>query len=163
MQKTVIIYASRHGTTEKIARRIAEKMGDGVSLVALKQSKYPDIQPFETVILGTSIYTGEPRKVMTAFCKKNENSLLEKTVGLFVCGMHPDSEVRKTETAHAYPDALYKHAKTVRFLGGEFLFDRLNFFEKLIVKKVSKATSTVSAIDKDEVAMFTAEMQTYAK
>jgi menaquinone-dependent protoporphyrinogen oxidase len=78
--KTAIIYTSKHGTTEKVAASIAEKLmeANGVELFSLKNNTNPDISGFETVILGTSIYAGQASGKMKTFCKANESALLQK-------------------------------------------------------------------------------------
>lgn len=159
MNKIAIIYASKHGTTEKVAQRLAAKLDGDVSLISLKQNKNPNIDSYDTVILGTAIYAGTPQKVMTVFCQRNESELLKKTIGLFICGMQPGAETREKEIIDAYSEVLRQHAKASAFLGGEFLFEKLNFFEKLIVKKVSKATASVSSIDEDAIILFANEMK----
>ena len=56
--KTAIIYTSKYGTTEKAAVSIAEKLKETseVELFSLKKCPNPDINGFDTVILGTPIY-----------------------------------------------------------------------------------------------------------
>lgn len=159
MKKTGIIYISKHGTTEKVARLLADKLGGEAVLISLKQDKNPDITSFDAIILGTPVYAGVPRKAMTKFCEQNKDLLLQKTTGLFVCGMHLDPDSRNKELIDAYPEYLRQHAKATGFLGGEFLFEKLNFFEKLIIKKVSKVTGSVSAIDDDAIEKFAGEMK----
>jgi menaquinone-dependent protoporphyrinogen oxidase len=62
--KTAIIYASKHGTTEKVARAIAEKLREtaNVELFSLKQNFRPNIREFDEIILGSSIYMGQSSK-----------------------------------------------------------------------------------------------------
>jgi len=152
--KTAIIYASKHGTTEKVAAKLAEKVGGNVELFSLKNNPNPDISGFETVILGSSIYMGEASGKMKAFCKTNETILLQKKIALFVCGMHPDKEQREKELKDAYSDALHEKAVASGFLGGEFLFEKMNFFERFIVKKIAKTKENVHQIDWDEIDNF---------
>lgn len=154
MKETAIIFTSKYRTTEKIAHLLAEKLGSKVTLISLDKDKNPDITSYKTVILGTSIYAGKPRKTMAKFCEKNQDVFLQKTIGLFICGMQPDADSRNTEIVNAYPELLREHATSIGFLGGEFLFEKLNFFEKLIVKKVSKTTSSVSSIDEHAISEF---------
>lgn len=42
---------------------------------------------------------------------------------------------------------LRQHAKTAAFLSGGFQLKKMNFFEKFIVRKASKATNCVFSID----------------
>ena len=156
---TAIIYASKHGTTETVARLLAEELNDKAVLISLKENQNPDITQFEIVILGSAIYAGTSRKEMKKFCENNKEVLQQKTIGLFICGMEPNPINRENEIKNAYPESLLQHAKITGFLGGEFLFDKLNFLEKLIVKKVAKVTDSVSAIEKDTIATFAKEIK----
>ena len=152
MNKIAIIYASKHGTTEKVAHSIAEKLS--AELFSLIKNKNPDISGFETVILGSSVYAGQASGKMKAFCKANEPVLLQKKIGLFVCGMQPEKEHRDKELKDAYPEALHEKATASGFLGGEFLFEKMNFAERLIIKKIAKTTESVHQIDWDAVDEF---------
>jgi len=146
--KTAIIYDSKYGTTEKVAGSIAEKLMETneVECFSLKKNPNPDISGFEVVILGTPVYAGQPSKKMKAFCKINEPVLLEKKTGLFVCGMEPYREKRENELKAAYPITLQEKALAAAFLGGAFLFEQMNFFERLIIRKIAKTNKSVQRI-----------------
>jgi len=154
--KIAIIYASKHGTTEKVSCSIADKLMETneVKLFSLKENMNPDISGFDTVILGSSIYAGQASGKMKSFCKANETVLLQKRTGLFVCGMHPDKEQQKKELNEAYPDVLLKNSVVTGFLGGEFLVEKMNFFERMIIKKIAKTKSSVHQIDWDAIDDF---------
>jgi len=154
--KITVIYASKHGTTEKVAYSIAEKLKETneVEMFSLNKNANPDISGFEMVILGSSIYAGQASKKMKTFCRVNESVLLQKKTGLFVCGMHHDKAERGKELKEAYTEALQNNAVAAGFMGGEFLFEKMNFFERLIIKKVSKTTTSVHRIDWEAVNEF---------
>jgi len=159
--KAAIIYASKYGTTEKVATAIAEKLREinEVELFSLKKNPNPDISGFDIAILGSSIYAGQVSGRMKAFCKANETVLLQKKTGLFVCGMHPDKEEQEKELKDAYPEVLQKNATAVEFMGGAFLFENMNFFERLIIKKIAKTNSSVQRIDWEAVDRFIKKLQ----
>jgi menaquinone-dependent protoporphyrinogen oxidase len=153
--KTAIIYVSKHGTTEKVARKIAEKSGSHeVSFFNLKTDKNPDITPFDEIILGTPVYAGTPSKRMQTFIKNHAYILTAKRVGLFVCGMEPNREKQQQELENAYPLSLKQQAVAKHFLGGEFLFEKMNFFERAIIKRIAKTDKSVSRIDEDGIGKF---------
>ena len=151
-----IIYASKHGTTEKVAGLIAEKLMaiHKVELISLKKNANPDLSDCEIVVLGTSIYAGKASGKMKAFCKANESALLLKRMGLFVCGMEPDQAKREQELKDAYSEELLKGAAVTGFLGGELLFEQMNFFERLIISKIAKTKKTVHQIDLETINVF---------
>ena len=161
--KTAILYVSKHGTTKKVADLIADKLAETneVELFSLMNNPNPDINGFERVILGSSIYAGQISGKMKAFCKANESVLLQKKIGLFVCGMQPDKEQREKELKDTYSEALHKKSVASGFLGDEFLFEKMNFFERLIIKKIAKTTESVQQIDWDAVDDFVKKIEIY--
>jgi len=154
--KVAVIYYSKYGTTEKVASSIVEKLMETneVECFSLKKNLNPDISGFNWVILGTPIYAGQPSKKMKAFCKKNEPVLLEKKTALFVCGMEPYRKKREKEVKDAYPNVLQDKAFVAAFLGGAFLFERMNFVERLIIRKIAKTYKTVERILWDDINDF---------
>jgi len=154
--KTAIIYASKHGTTEKVAVSIAEKLKESneVELFSIKKNANPDISDFGTVVLGSPIYAGKASGKMQTFCAKNEQALLQKKTGLFVCGMEPSRAKRQKELEEAYPKLLSENAGATGFLGGEFKFEEMNFFERFIIKRISKTNESVSRIDEQAMDVF---------
>jgi len=156
-----IIYSSKHGTTEKVAHAIAEKLSgtNEIKLFSLKKNPNPDITGFDTVILGSSVYVGQASEKMKNFCKANESALLQKKTGLFVCGMHPDKEEQEKELKGSYSEILRENAIATGFFGGEFLFERMNFFERLIIKKIAKSTTSVHKIDWEAVDGFVEKLK----
>jgi menaquinone-dependent protoporphyrinogen oxidase len=155
--KTAIIYVSKHGTTEKVARKISETVGARralLLLINLKTDKNPDITPFDVIILGTPIYAGTPSKRMQTFIKNHADTLTAKRIGLFVCGMEPNREKQQQELENAYPLALQQQALARHFLCGEFIFEKMNFFERAIIKRIAKTDKSVSHIDEDGIGKF---------
>lgn len=149
IMKTAIIFASSHGTTEKVAQQIQAELGSNTVLINLKQTKTIDLAPFDTIVIGGSIHAGQMQGRVKSFCKKNLVELLKKRVALYMCGMNePDFE---TEFSNAFPELLRKHAITSKCVGGEFLFEKMNFIEKFIVRKVSGVDTNVAKINEDRV------------
>lgn len=148
--KTAIIYATSHGTTEKIAKQIREGLGpDNVSLYNLKATKAIDLSPFDTVIIGGSIHAGQMQGKVKSFVKKNMVDLLSKRIGLFLVGMNePHME---SQFDNAFPELLRKHAVAQECVGGEFLFQKMRFYEKFIVKKVSGVDASLSRIHEEKI------------
>jgi menaquinone-dependent protoporphyrinogen oxidase len=156
--KTAILFTSKHGTTAKVAQIIAEQLSDNrISIIDLKKKKHPDVNPYDGIILGTSIYAGTSSKKMQRFCKDNIETLRQKRLALFVCGMELDGAKKQQELAKAYPQELYEYAVSKCFAGGEFLFEKMNFFERAIIKRIAKTDKSVSSINEDAVGRFVTE------
>ena len=57
------------------------------------------------------------------------------------------------------PEDLRAHASALGLFGGEFDFEKMNFLEKAIVKKVAGVEKTVSRIDTEAVKTFLADFR----
>lgn len=90
--KSLIIYKSKHGTTEKVANYIKDHMPGETSLLHLdKYTQKVSLKDYDTVIIGGSIYMGKIQDRIKAFCKEHEEELLKKHLGLFICYMNEEN------------------------------------------------------------------------
>jgi menaquinone-dependent protoporphyrinogen oxidase len=148
--RAAVVVASKHGTTVEIGRRVARALGGDVPVLDLADNPHPDLAGYDTVVLGTAIYGGQPRATMKAFAHVAD--LSQKRVGLFVSGMQP--ETGDASLTAAYPASLAAAAAARAFLGGSFQLDKLNRFERFVVKRFAKVTTDVDAIDDRAVEEF---------
>ncbi|EHP50045.1 hypothetical protein HMPREF9449_00634 [Odoribacter laneus YIT 12061] len=58
------------------------------------------------------------------------------------------------EMNNAFPEYLQKLAIPTAILGGEFHFDKMNFIERFLVKKIAKVNSSVSRLRYDAIREF---------
>jgi len=157
MKRTVIIYASNHGTTRKVAEKIAQNLKkNDVTLHNIGKDEKIDLSPFNQIIIGGSIHAGMIQRRLQTFIRKNMAILLEKPLGLFLCCMH--EEEAQNQFNKAFPELLRHHAKSQQWVGGEFLFDNMNFIEKFMVKKIAGIKDSTSKLDEDKIDAFAEEM-----
>lgn len=154
--KTAVIYYSKHGTTGKVASLIGESLSSDTELVSLKEYFNPDIQAYDRIILGTPIYAGHSGRLMRDFCNKNRAFLEQKVIGLFICCMNREHE--EEEMKNAYPEYLHQTAIAKAVLGGEFLFNKMNFIECFFTKRIAKIKSSVSDLRYDTIQEFAKKM-----
>lgn len=133
---TLIIYASKHGTSEKCAAELSQKLTGKIDMCSIKGGKIPELSQYERVIIGGSIYVGKVQKEVSDFCINNLNLLKQKKVGLYLCCMN--KKEFETQLKNAFPQELIKIAAAVENFGGEFRFKEMNLLEKAAVKMVSK-------------------------
>lgn len=157
--KTVIIYISKHGTTEKVARIIADKLESGkTEFVNLSKEKLIDIETFDRIIIGGSIHMASVHKKIKKFCESNNSTILKKTLGLFLCCMET-GEKSVEQFENAFSEDLRRHASSTALLGYEYNLDKMNFFERILVKKISGSKKSISEIDYNEIARFVNELE----
>ena len=156
--KTLIIYATSHGCTEKAVKELSQKLSGEITALDLKQIKSPSLFEFDRIIIGGSIHAGQIQKQIRNFCSTNLEQLKSKEIGLFICCMY-EAEIAREEIKNAFPEELHQMAKTEAIFGGEYNFDKMNFVEKLLVKKIAKVRESVSKLDHDSIDRFANKME----
>lgn len=156
--KTLILYASNHGTTAKVAERISRMIGyNRCKVVNIYEEVPPSLDDYSTIIIGGSIHYGKVQKKIRTYCEKKLDELLTKKIGLFICYM--DREHNKEEYMKSFPIDLVNHTHAVGYFGGAFDFDKLNFFEKFIVRKDLGHTKSIYRINAQSINHFAIMMQ----
>ncbi len=155
--KTLIAFCTTHGCTEKTAHELEKYLGVETQLCNLKKDKIPNLGDFDRIVIGGSIHAGRIQKRVKAFCTQNLEILKKKELGLFICCME-EGETAQKELMNAFPEELHKVARASAYFGGEFNLNKMNFFEKLIVKKVAHVEESISKINHSEIVSFSEKM-----
>lgn len=156
--KTIIIYTTNHGCTQKAVDELSQKLSGEILKVDLRDNHSPSIAEFDRIIIGGSIHAGKIQKRVSDFCLSNLDRIQKKEVGLFICCMY-EPEVAREEIKNAFPEELHQMAKTEAIFGGEFNFDKMNFLEKMLVKKIANVHESVSKIDHNAIDRFATRME----
>lgn len=137
--KILIAYATKHGCAENCSKELASLLKGEVDLCNLKNdfNASNDLSSYDAVIIGGSIYAGQIQKKVREFCKEQMDQLTNKRLGLFICCMF-EGDQAATQLNNSFPKQLLDTAISKQCFGGEFNLEKMNFFEKLIVKMVNK-------------------------
>lgn len=83
MTKIIVIYASKSGNTEKIAKSIAEQLNcEAVKVTQTSPSGF-DLEIYDWIFLGTGLYAGTPNEDIVKFLG-NLNLKSQKQFALFI-------------------------------------------------------------------------------
>ncbi|MBU3093328.1 flavodoxin domain-containing protein [Clostridium sp. CM028] len=151
--KTVIIYASKHGCTEKCSNILKGKLHGEVKIVDIKKESMPEMILFDNIIIGGSIYMGRIQKEVNSFCLKNISALKKKKLGFFICCMS-ENEMAEKQIHTSFPEELLTDAIATQYFGGEFIFKKMNVLERFIIKKISKTNKDTSTLSKENINKF---------
>lgn len=154
---TLIAYGTKYGCAKNCATELSKELNDNVDIVNLKENNKIDLEKYGRVIIGGSVYIGKIQKEVTEFINLNLNDLTKKEIGLFICGMQ-EGDVIEKEIVDNFPQELLSKAKSVKHFGGEFVFKKMNFMEKTIVKKIVKVSSDMSDIHRDNIKSMAVEL-----
>lgn len=152
--KSIIIYSTKYGSVEKAAKTLKSKMSGEVLLVNVIKETVPSLDEYDNVILGGSIYMGKTQKELTNYISKNLPLLMNKRIGLFICAGLPDPQARAKELASAFPPELYDHAVCKEILGHEINYEKINFFDKMVMKAVKGDKNSSSQFYEDKIDNF---------
>ena len=152
--ETLIAYGTKYGATEKAAKILAEKIQGPVTLMNLmeKKQKTMDLTKFDVIAVGGSIYAGRIQKEVQDFCSENEELLLTKRLGLFLCCGNED--LVEDQLATSFSNKLLDQTAAKSHFGYEFDFEKMGFFAKLIVKKISKVNESKFQINEENIQVF---------
>ena len=150
--KILIIYASSHGCAAQAAARLQNELAGEVKVQNLKDKTPVFVNAFDRIIIGGSIHAGAIQGNVKKFCRNNLHTLMEKEIGLFICCM--DKEKAQQQFDSAFPEALRNHARASGLFGGAFDFERMNFLQKTIIKKISGIQESVQDLNEAAIQEF---------
>lgn len=133
MEKTVVIYGSKYGSTRRYAHWIAEELS--CPLFNIKEFHPQDLSNYGTIICGGGLYAGSVNGVK--LIAKNWDRLSGKKVILFTCGLaDPDdpSNVSNIRTAleKSLSAEILSHIHLFH-LQGSLDYSRLNLTHKIMM------------------------------
>lgn len=141
-----------------LVRFIGKRLsGVDVTYINLMTTPEPRIDGFDCVMVGGPVYFGSMQLQTRTFCEKFEKLLLSKPLILFTSGILSDQSEAQFDKAFSHK--LKNHSSISSCFNGVVAFDKLNFFEKLIVWKVA-ASKYDFHTDTNGVTKFVEEFKT---
>lgn len=90
MNKTLIVYQSKYGSTKAIAQKLALILGPAAAIVPSDfNEKYMD---FDTVVIGSPIYGEQIAEEIREFIQNNADWLKKKKIALFTVSLYSSCE-----------------------------------------------------------------------
>jgi menaquinone-dependent protoporphyrinogen oxidase len=128
----LIVYASKHGSTEQVARRIGEVLrAHGLTTVVEEAGAAKEIDGFRAVVLGGSIYMGRWHKEAKAFLHRNREAFSELPLAVFALGPGKNTEKDFADSRKQLDHALeHEHGvepRAVAVFGGVIEPEHLKF------------------------------------
>lgn len=97
MKKVLVAYTTNSGSTEEVARTVAEELGKGGAQVDVRRlEEVTDMGPYDGVVIGAPLIIGWHRSALN-FVKKHRAGLARARVAYFFTGM---SLTGAAETRH---------------------------------------------------------------
>jgi menaquinone-dependent protoporphyrinogen oxidase len=124
MQRALVVYASRHGSTGGIAVRIGEVLRSGdIDVVVADVTEMPDPNGFDAYVIGSAAYIGKWEKAATEYVKRHKAVLATKPVWLFSSGPVGTERVdKKGNSVLADPGTIAELKEILRPRGTKVFF-----------------------------------------
>ncbi|MGD1992529.1 MAG: flavodoxin domain-containing protein [Anaerolineae bacterium] len=145
-RRVLVAYASKHGATAEIAKRIGEVLRKaGLSADVLPAERATNLVPYGAIILGSAIYIGRWRREATNFLETNEQALAKRKVWLFSSGPTGEGDPVELVDGRKIPEAVQPavnriQPQDVAIFHGVLDPNELNFVERWMVKRADQPT-----------------------
>ena len=130
--KTAIIYASKTGTTKKVAEALAERIKGEVKLLPIANVKPGCLLRYDFVIIAGSIHYGRIQSEIKSFVNKNRGTFRGILYGLYIMCMfeeEADEYMKKS-----FGEDIVENAMITACFGGEVNPNEGNFVTKKLIK-----------------------------
>ena len=155
--KTLVVYATKYGATTKAVEILKTHLKSEVVIVNLKEETHPPLSEFDAVIFGSAVYMGTLRKEARTFMRLHEDELLSKKLGLFLCCGQKESAEELAQKN--FPQKIWQNAAAFGFFGYAYQLEKMNFFERLILKKAAGLQDSVWNIEESNIKEFARQLK----
>ncbi len=157
--KIAIFYTTTHGTAEKVAMYISQQIPAAeVQMISLSNQKKLSFSEFDVIVIGGSVHAGNYSGRLRQFLNKNITELLHTPLAIYTCCMH-EAEYEK-QFQNGIPELLRDHSFASINAGGEFLFEKMNLIQKMLVRKITGLNHSVSKIRYEEIDALVSKIKT---
>lgn len=143
MKHILVTYASKHGSTEEIALRIANRLqlhsDFSVDISPIHAAKH--IEEYDALVIGSAIYMGKWLPEVTTFLIENTHLLSQRNVWLFASGPTEkranNAAVKKADVPEEIRfDVKHINPRDIVEFYGRLDPSQLSFLEKVVVRIV---------------------------
>ena len=138
--RVLVTYASRHESTAEIAEKIGDVLvNSGFSVEVSEINDLDDINKYQAIIVGSSVYFGDWLKEMVHFLHDHLEALIEKDVWIFSSGPTGQKDEFEILAEWRFPEKHRGLLEKIRPHEGVVFFgnldpERLNIIERGLIK-----------------------------
>jgi menaquinone-dependent protoporphyrinogen oxidase len=145
MASTLIVYATREGQTEKVARRIADvfrSRGSAVDLVDADHLPALDPSRFDLIIVGSPVRAQGYLRSVVRFVRKHHVTLERVpsaffSVGLAVVSKASDGRAQTREVVERFIRKTGWRPQRVELVAGALPYSKYNFLIRFVMRRIA--------------------------
>ena len=142
MTKVLMLYASTHGHTGRIASRVARVIEQGGATVELRRADgVPEPVPgdYDAVVVGASIHAGHHQRLVTDWARRHATSLSAMPSAFFSVSLAAADDTDEAQrTARAYVDDFVERTgwspRRTQSFAGALQYREYDVFTRLLIK-----------------------------
>lgn len=134
--KTLIVYKSRYGSTQKYAEWLQEDLKDS-DITDSEGFESKDLNQYDWIVFGSSIYTG--KFDILPLMIKNLDKVKSKKLYLFVVGSEPPKNEASKAEYEQLPSEIKESLNEYLKVPGKIDLKKMSFIHKIMLKMVGKA------------------------
>lgn len=150
---TAIIYHTRYGTTQHIAKELAAGFGDDTEIRSCSKADAALITKNTRIIIGGPIYGGKISAKLIRICEHYKSILLRQTVGLFISCMYQDERAHN-QLIDTFPGWLVAHACYSDWLGGRVILDDLGLVDRITAVRFAGLKKNMDRMQPDRIRTY---------
>lgn len=141
--RVLIAYASKHGSTTEIARKVGEVLTSaGLQVNIVAADRATDVAAYDAVVLGSAVYEGQWCKEAVDFLETNKVALTHIPVWLFSSGPMGKGDPETLMQGWHFPTEQTPvidriHARDTALFNGVLDLEKLSAAEKRIVQNLN--------------------------
>lgn len=140
MQKVLVAYASRCGSTAEVGQAIADQLCQrGAAVDVCSVEEVQDVAAYDTVVLGSAIRMGQWLPAAVQFVERNAATLQARQSAFYTVHMlnADDSEAsRQARAAYVEPVHAVMTPQYEAFFTGKMDMSKLSFVDRMVAKMV---------------------------
>ena len=146
MSKVLIVYATKEGQTERIARSMSDALtadGHQVVLVDADHQKPPaDLRNFDAIAVGGPIHAGGYPRSIERFARENRHALAKVrsaffSVGLAVASRTSDGRAQTLVLVRKFEERTGFHPERVELIAGALPYSKYNFVVRYVMRRIA--------------------------
>jgi menaquinone-dependent protoporphyrinogen oxidase len=146
MARVLIVYATREGQTERIARRMAETLRRHAHAAELfdadQNAPAPELTGFQAVIVGGPIHAGGYPRSIVRFARQHK-AFLERvpsaffSVGLAVASRTSDGRAQTLQLVDRFVEQTGWRPARIELIAGALPYSKYNVVIRFIMRRIS--------------------------
>ena len=157
-QRVLIVFASNHGQTEKIAGRIGDLLSDaGLGVTMVRASELPRTVPlsaYAAVVVGASVHFNRHQRAIERFVRDNAMELNRVPSAFFsvsgaMGGQNPEERVTAARYMEQFLAACGWHPRRSMAFGGAVRYTRYNPILRWVMRRISAKTGRSTDTSRD--------------